>query len=150
MLPGTWPRHVLGIGKGRLLERSLAFRLVEHGVDRRRERGRVSKRDEESAVICEGFPSVQIGRGDDRLSRAKRICKGPAGDLLWVEVWRDVDVACQQQLDDVPLSHVFIDEGNVVLKSKALDSLDQLISIPLAIDATQLRMCLSRDQVKGG
>src|SRR5450756_690789 len=109
--------------------------------------GRISKRNENSAAVGQRFLCMQVGGGDDRLSGSKRICQGAARYLLRVEVRRDVDVAREQQLDDVALRHVFIDEGDVVLNSEALDRLDELIAVLLAIVAAQLRVSLARDHV---
>ena len=127
----------------------LTFRVLEHGVDRLGQSRRIPKGDQDSPAVSQGFLGMQVGSRDNRLPGPERVREGATRDLLRVEVWRDIDIAGKEQLDDVPLGHVFIDERNIVLETEALDRLDELVAVDLAIAATQLGVGLTRDQVEG-
>ena len=93
---------------------------------------------------------MQVLSRDDRLSGPERVGEGAARDLPRVEIRRDIDVARQEQIDDVPLRHVFIDEGDVVLEAEPFDGLHQVIAVGLPFVPAQLGVRLTRDHVEGG
>ena len=138
----------MGVGVRVRLQPRLQRRVVHQGVEGLGDLLRRTEVDQDASVVGERFLGMQIRRGDDGLAGAERVAQRAAGDLVRVEVRRDVDVARQQELDDVVLPQVLVHEGDVVADAQLLDDLDQLVAVLLAVAPQQFRMGLARDEVQ--
>ena len=114
------PGELVRVGVGVRLQPRLQLRVVHQGVERRRRSApAIAEVDQHAPVVGERFLGMQVGGGDDRLAGAEGVAQRAAGDLVRVEVGRDVDVARQQELDHVVLPQVLVHEGDVVADAQA-------------------------------
>ena len=97
------PRRLVRVRVRVVLQPCLQLGVVEQRGDGLRHLVGGPEPDQEPAVVGERLLRVEVRRGDDRLAGAERVGQRAAGDLVRVEVRRDVDVGGEQVLDDVLL-----------------------------------------------
>ena len=86
------PGHLLAVEAAPAFERALNFRVIEKMVDRLSNVALRLEIHEDVAVVAKKESSVEIGRRDDGGAGGEGVGERAAGDLLGVEVGRDVDV----------------------------------------------------------
>src|SRR5207249_855185 len=118
------------------------------GIDGFTSRAGVTERNDDAAAIGEDLARVQVRRRDDRLPCPERIRQRAAGDLVRIEVGRDVDVRRQQVVDDLPLREVLVHELHVVRDTEALRDLDERVAVRLAGLLQELGVRLTDDEIE--
>ena len=138
----------MAVGIGLPFESPLEQRLLQDAQRRLGKLVLAAEIHQEAAVVGQHFRRVEVRRRDDRLPGPERVRKRTAGDLLRVQVGRDVHIAREQVVDDLWLGQILVDEGDVVLEPELLGERPERVSISLALAPHELRVRLADDQVQ--
>src|SRR5205807_416759 len=92
------PGHAPAVG-GRALRQGEPSRFIAEQTDYlARDRAGISPRHEDPAPLGQKLASVPVWGRDDGFARSEGIGQGPRGDLLGLEIGRDIDVRCAEKL----------------------------------------------------
>ncbi len=119
--PGSRPPVIISLSPQRV-EQRVALENTDDGL---REPVGIGERDENSAVFGQQLGCCPVGRRDDCLARPDGEGQRAAGQLLAVEIGRDVDVGGTEKVVQLLVIDESIMENHVVLKIKVLDGLLQ-------------------------
>jgi hypothetical protein len=123
--PGSFP----SVGVGIPLEPPLERRVTKNAQRGHGQVIRAAEGHHQPALVGQSFHSVRIRRRDDRFAGAQSVGERATGDLLRVEIGRDVDVAGEQIVDDLGLGEVLVDEVDVMFEAALFDQLPELIAV---------------------
>ena len=99
------PRHAATVGRCAFTESEPLHVIPKQANDLGRDGLRISPGHEDAAPLREEFTRVQVGRRDDRLPGADRVRQCARGDLLRLQIRRDVDVRRGEKFDEFTLAH---------------------------------------------
>jgi len=143
------PGHLLAVEAASAFERALDFRVIEKMVDRLRDVALRPEIHENAAVVVEKKAGIEIGCGDDGGAGGEGVGERAAGDLLGIEVGRDVDVGGSEIADDFRLADIAIDEPNRVVESMIVHEPKQLFPIAFLLHPLHAGMSLADDDIAG-
>ena len=143
------PEHLLAVEAASAFESELDLRMIEQIADCLRDAALRPETDENAAIVVQKEASIQIGRGDDGGAGGEGVGERAAGDLLGIEVGRDVDIGGGEITDYLGLADIAIDEAHRVMKSMIVHELKQLFPVAFLLHPLYARMSLADDEIAG-
>jgi len=104
------PGHLLAVEAAPAFERALDLRVIEEVADCLPNLALRPEIHENAAVFVQKEAGIEIGCGDDGGAGGEGVGERAAGNLLGIEVGRDVDVGGSEIADDFRLADIAIDE----------------------------------------